>query len=95
MNEGHTGGRSNKEADRILVLHITDAEVLGSRTWTPTADRRPPTAEERAYLDEETSTAAGRIRLAHMCREYGGIQGVVEVCINKPTHTDLPTALGA
>ncbi|WP_191569229.1 hypothetical protein [Paracoccus yeei] len=61
-----------KEADRILVLHITDAEVLGRRTWTPTA-------EESAYLDEETSTAAGRIQLAHMCREHGNIRGAVEV----------------
>ena len=63
-----------KEADRILVLHITDAEVLGRRTWTPTA-------EESAYLDEETPTAAGQIRLAHMCREHGNIRGAVEVGI--------------
>lgn len=61
-----------KEADRILVLHITDAQVLGSRTWTPTA-------EESAYLDDETSTAAGRIGLAHMCREHGDIRGAAYV----------------
>lgn len=63
-----------KEADRILVLHITDAEILGSRTWTPTA-------EESAYLDEETSTTAGRIRLAHMCREQAGIRGATEAVV--------------
>ena len=78
-----------KDADTIAVLHITDAHILGGPTWTPTT-------EENAYLDEATSTAAGRIRLAHSCRHHGDIQGAVEVGVwyNRDDEDDDATLLG-
>lgn len=55
-----------KEADRILVMQITDAEILGGQTWTPSA-------EENEVLDHWTSTASGRIDLAHKTIDAGSL----------------------
>lgn len=55
-----------KEPDRIAVYRITDAEILGGQTWTPTA-------EENEVLDHWTSTASGRIDLAHKTIDAGSL----------------------
>lgn len=55
-----------KEPDRIAVYRITDAEILGGQTWTPSA-------EENEVLDHWTSTASGRIDLAHKTIDAGSL----------------------
>ena len=52
--------------DSVIVHRITDAEILGGTTWTPTP-------EESEVLDHWTSTAAGRIDLAHKTIAAGSV----------------------
>lgn len=52
--------------DTVIVHRITDAELLGGRTWTPTT-------EENEVLDHWTSTASGRIDLAHKTIAAGSV----------------------
>lgn len=59
--------------ETVIVHRITDAELLGGRTWTPTT-------EENEVLDRWTSTAAGRIDFAHKCVEHGGASLAVFWC---------------
>lgn len=55
-----------KGPDRIAVYRITDAEILGGQTWTPSA-------EDNEVLDHWTSTASGRIDLAHKTIDAGSL----------------------
>ena len=55
-----------KEPDRVAVYRITDAEILGGQTWTPSPD-------EDEVLEHWTSTAAGRIDLAHKTIAAGSV----------------------
>lgn len=52
--------------DTVIVHRITDAEILGGKTWTPTPD-------EDEVLEHWTSTAAGRIDLAHKTIAAGSV----------------------
>lgn len=53
-------------SQRITVYRLTDAEILGGNTWTPSPD-------EDEVLEHWTSTAAGRIDLAHKTIAAGSV----------------------